>query len=184
MILKGLNEYDICNYKEPSMFLIFPNCTFKCDKECGRPICQNSALAREKEIEVNKIKIINRYLNNPLTHAVVCGGLEPFDSWEDLLGFVCLFRGFSNDPIIIYTGYKEREIQDKITALSHFNNIIVKFGRFIPDSPHIFDAILGVELASNNQYARKLEYTLEEINNGDSTTNCRKNKVEEYSYGN
>ena len=34
------------------------------------------------------------------------------------------------------------------------DNIIVKFGRFIPNSPHIYDTLLGVELASNNQYAK------------------------------
>ena len=154
MKLKGLNEYDICNYKEPSMFLIFPYCTFKCDKENGSQICQNSALAHEKEIEVKDLDLIHRYIANPLTHAIVCGGLEPLDSWEELWSFICVFRAFSKDPIIIYTGYKEEEVQDKIEFLSQINNIIVKFGRFIPNSPHIFDTVLGVELASNNQYAK------------------------------
>ena len=154
MKLKGLNDYDICNYKEPSMFLIFPNCTFKCDKECGRPICQNSVLAHEPEAEIKNIDVVQRYLNNSLTHAIVCGGLEPLDSWEELWSFICVFRAFSKDPIIIYTGYKEEEVQDKIKFLSQINNIIVKFGRFIPNSPHIFDTVLGVELASNNQYAK------------------------------
>ena len=150
MKLKGLNDYDICNYKEPSMFLIFPNCTFKCDKECRRSICQNSVLAHEPEVEIKAVDVVQRYINNSLTHAVVCGGLEPFDSWDDLWSFICVFRAFSKDPIIIYTGYKEEEVQDKIDSLSQVNNIIVKFGRFIPDSPHIFDTVLGVELASNN----------------------------------
>jgi len=156
MKLKGLNDYDICNYKNPSMFLIFPNCTFKCDKECGREICQNSALAHEPEVEIRSIDVVQRYLNNSLTHAIVCGGLEPFDSWDDLWSFICVFRGFSKDPIIIYTGYKEEEVQDKIEFLSQLDNIIVKFGRFMPNSPHIFDTILGVELASNNQYAKNI----------------------------
>ena len=154
MKLKGMVDYDICNYKEPSMFLIFPNCTFKCDKECGRPICQNSALAHEPEAEIRNIDVVQRYLNNSLTHAIVCGGLEPLDSWEELWSFICVFRAFSKDPIVIYTGYKEEEVQDKIEFLSQVNNIIVKFGRFIPNSPHIFDTVLGVELASNNQYAK------------------------------
>jgi len=154
MKLKGMVDYDICNYKEPSMFLIFPYCTFKCDCECGQPICQNSALAHEKEIEIKDLDLIHRYIDNPLTHALVCGGLEPLDSWEELWSFICVFRAFSKDPIIIYTGYKEEEVQDKINFLSQVNNIIVKFGRFIPNSPHIFDTVLGVELASNNQYAK------------------------------
>ena len=154
MKLKGMVDYDICNYKEPSMFLIFPHCTFKCDSECGQPICQNSALAREKEIEIKDLDLIHRYINNPLIHALVCGGLEPLDSWEELQSFICVFRAFSKDPIVIYTGYKEEEVQDKINFLSQISNIIVKFGRFIPNSPHIFDTVLGVELASNNQYAK------------------------------
>lgn len=37
--LKGLVEEDFINYKKPSMFLIFPYCSFKCDEECGRDIC-------------------------------------------------------------------------------------------------------------------------------------------------
>ena len=154
MKLKGLIDYDICNYKEPSMFLIFPHCSFKCDKECGEPVCQNSALAREPIIEIETIEIIRRYLNNPLTHAVVCGGLEPFDSLEDLNYFLALFRTYSNDPIVIYTGYTEEELKNAESILNDLGNIIVKFGRYIPNSPHIFDAVLGVNLASNNQYAK------------------------------
>ena len=156
MKLKGLNDYDIINYKEPSMFLIFPNSSFKCDKEYGQPICQNSALVHAQSIEIKSIDLIQRYIHNPLTHAVVCGGLEPFDSWDDLWSFCCVFRGFSNDPIVIYTGYNEDEIQMQLKFLAPLGNIIVKFGRFIPNSLHIFDTVLGVELASNNQYAKNI----------------------------
>ena len=38
-----------------------------------------------------------------------------------------------------------------------YGNIIIKFGRFIPNQPSIYDEILGVTLASNNQYAKRLE---------------------------
>ena len=154
MNLISINEYDIVNYKIPSMFLIFPHCTFKCDYECGKPICQNSALAHEPAVEIDTMKVVQKYLNNPLTHAVVCGGLEPFDSKEELFTFIALFRGFSKDPIVIYTGYTEEELKEEIFILQQFDNIIIKFGRFIPNSLHIFDAVLGVELASNNQYAK------------------------------
>ena len=35
-------------------------------------------------------------------------------------------------------------------------NIIIKFGRFVPmQQPH-FDPILGVNLASDNQYAKQI----------------------------
>lgn len=161
MKLKGLVDYDICNYKEPSMFLIFPYCSFKCDKECGVNVCQNSALAREPVISIRVADIVHRYLDNPLTHAVVCGGLEPFDSAQDLTLFITYFRMHSKDPIIIYTGYKEEELTEQIKFLQNFDNIIVKFGRFIPNSPHIYDAILGVELASDNQYAKYIIRSVE-----------------------
>ena len=161
MKLKGINDYDICNYKKPAMFLIFPYCSFKCDKECGVNVCQNSALAREPVIEIRVADIVHRYLDNPLTHAVVCGGLEPFDSAQDLILFITYFRMHSKDPIIIYTGYKEEELTEQIKFLQNFDNIIVKFGRFIPNSPHIYDAILGVELASDNQYAKHIIRSVE-----------------------
>ena len=174
MKLKGLNEYDICNYKLPSMFLIFPYCSFKCDHECGQPVCQNSSLAQSSIIEVEPTELIIRYINNPLTHSVVCGGLEPLDSWDELLSFISLFRGFSKDPIIIYTGYYKEEILQQLEMLKFFPNIIVKYGRFIPKSPHIYDTVLGVELASNNQYAEELSYVEVKdeyisTNNGENT---------------
>ena len=157
MKLRGLNEYDIINYKQPSMFLIFPYCSFKCDKEYGQPICQNSSLVREPIIEISTSKLVLKYVNNPLTHAIVCGGLEPFDSKDELFNFIAVARGFTKDPIIIYTGYTEDELQENLKILKNFHNIIVKFGRFIPNSPHIFDTVLGVKLASDNQYAKEMD---------------------------
>lgn len=150
MKLKGLNDYDICNYKKPSMFLIFPYCSFKCDKEFGTNVCQNSALAKEPIIEIDIKKLVFRYITNPLTQAIVCGGLEPFDSFEELYAFICVFRAFSNDPVIIYTGYNKDEVIEYLSSLQKIKNIIVKFGRYIPNSPPKYDEILGVELASNN----------------------------------
>lgn len=158
MKLKGLVEEDFIQYKKPSMFLIFPKCSFKCDKECGAPICQNGALASANEIEVDiKKDIIWRYLENPITEAVVCGGLEPFDSWEELKCLIMNLRYYTSDDIVIYTGYKEEEVNKKILNwLDLYGNIIIKFGRFIPNKPTKYDKILGVTLASDNQYAKRL----------------------------
>ena len=118
MELRGLVDYDICNYKIPSIFVIFPYCSFKCDHECGHPVCQNSELINEPIIEITTRDIIARYLNNPLTHALVCGGLEPFDSKEDLYELINAFRNVSQDPIIIYTGYNEYELEEDINKLA------------------------------------------------------------------
>ena len=37
-----------------------------------------------------------------------------------------------------------------------YSNIIIKFGRFIPNREPHFDEVLGVNLASNNQYAKRI----------------------------
>ena len=157
MLIKDLKEEDFVNYKKPSMFIAFPYCNFKCEKECGEHCCQNSALARSKTIDVPINKLIDKYYDNKITKAVVCGGLEPFDSWEELQAFIRQFRYWFEDDIVIYTGYKEEEIKDKINWLSLYAPIVIKFGRYIPSLPPRYDEVLGVKLASNNQYARRID---------------------------
>ena len=156
MIIKKSIDEDFSNYKKPSMLIGMPFCSFKCDKECGQQVCQNSALATAPNIEVNPIDLIARYENNNLTQAVVCGGLESFDSWADLYNFIFLFRAVTNDDIVIYTGYTKCEIADKVELLKQFPNIIIKFGRYIPDQQSHYDEVLGVDLASDNQYAERI----------------------------
>ena len=154
MIVKGLIDEDFINYKKPSMVIEMPYCTFKCDMECGEQVCQNSALTHAPNISVSIQSLIDRYMNNAITKAVIFQVLEPFDSFDELYEFCKMFRQYSQDDIVIYSGYTEQEIEPKISILSEYNNIIVKFGRFIPNSLHKFDNTLGVELASDNQYAK------------------------------
>ena len=135
------------------MVISFPRCNWKCEKECGQQVCQNGALAKAPNIDVDVDIIVKKYLNNPITKAVVCGGLEPLDSWSELLLFIQKFRAKSNDDIVIYTGYYKEEIVDKIDWLKSYDNIIIKFGRFIPGHKKHYDEVLGVELASDNQHA-------------------------------
>ena len=144
---------DFSNYKMPSMFVAFPYCTWKCDKECGLQVCQNSALANSPNMDVDVDVVVKKYLDNPITRAVVCGGLEPFDSWLDLLQFVTKLREQTKDDIVVYTGYNMAEIADKIDVLKEYDNIIVKFGRYKPHQENRYDDVLGVYLASGNQYA-------------------------------
>lgn len=156
MIIKGMVDEDFANYKKACLFICFPHCSFKCECESGVACCQNGNLARSPDIEVAPELIIQRYTSNPITSAIVIGGLEPFDDWDDLYELVKLLRSVTSDDIVIYTGYNESEIQDKLEYLKQYTNIIVKFGRYIPDSKHRFDDVLGVELASENQYARRI----------------------------
>ena len=140
------------------MVIEFPYCSFKCDKECGQQVCQNSSLVKAENIDINPIQLVYRYLTNPITKAIVCQGLEPFDSFEDLLEIIQELRHnyLNNDDVVIYTGYIKEEVQTQINELSKFNNIIIKFGRFIPNQSSHFDETLGVQLASPNQYAERL----------------------------
>lgn len=156
MILKGIIDTDFINYKKICMVLETPKCDFKCDKECEKQVCQNSSLAHAPSHNISINKIINMYKNNTLTEAIVFQGLEPFDSISDLFLFIHEFRKISDDDIIIYTGYNKSEIKNEIDALSQYKNIIIKFGRYVPNQESHYDEILGVKLASDNQYAERI----------------------------
>ena len=154
IILKGIIDEDFVNYRVPSMTLMFPKCTFK----CGAEYCQNSALVKSDNITVDIGDICKRYINNPITEAIVCQGMEPFDSFVELYSFISMLREeyHCEDYVVIYTGYEKGEIINKISKLKKFQNIIVKYGRYIPNQELHYDEVLGVNLASDNQYAEEV----------------------------
>jgi organic radical activating enzyme len=156
--IKGIRMEDFTNYKKPSMYIAFPSCTFKCEKECGLKMCQNSSLVQTTTLEVGVKSIVNKYINNPITSAIVIGGLEPFDSEEDLQILISYLRASTLDDIVIYTGYKKEEIQEReiYKYLLNAKNIIVKFGRFVPNKQSHYDETLGINLVSDNQYAERI----------------------------
>jgi len=158
MIIKGIIDEDFVNYKKPAMVIEFPYCDFKCDKECGKSICQNSSLVNEPNIEISFNNICSRYLFNPITEALIFQGLEPLDSPSDVYNLIFTLRKRFNcyDDIVIYTGYNRDEIIPLISKLRLFKNIIIKYGRYIPDQESHYDEVLGVNLASDNQYAERL----------------------------
>ena len=155
--IKGIIDEDFVNYKKPSMVIEFPYCSFKCDKECGMQVCQNSTLATSCNITIKLDNIVQHYINNDITQAIIFQGLEPFDSMQEMLCLIRIFRQYTQDDIVIYTGYYKQEIEKIVLYLSQtYNNIIIKFGRYIPNKNKRYDNILGVELASDNQYAEKI----------------------------
>lgn len=156
MLITNIIDEDTTNYKKLAMFVGLPYCDGKCWRELGFPssICINDDLRKAKLIDVTVDELIERYTNNPLTESIVFGGMEPFDSWTDLLEFVEKFRSVCSDDIVIYTGYKEDEITYKVEALSSYPNMIVKFGRFNPNGKSRYDDVLGLTLVSDNQYAK------------------------------
>ena len=156
--LKGILDEDFVNYKVPSMTIMFPYCDFKCEVN-GSNFCQNSSLIKVTNVNIYINDLYKRYKSNPITRAIVCQGLEPFDSWQELNSLLFHFRIHEAclDPIVIYTGYYKDEIKDKIDFIqTMYSNVIVKFGRFIPNQEKHFDEVLGVYLASDNQYAEEL----------------------------
>ncbi len=150
MYVKKIINEDFNNYKVCSMFIAFPSCTWK----CGKDLCQNSELACAENQLITQEEIYNQYIENPISQAIVCGGLEPFDDFNNLYWLITEFRKNGNqDLFVIYTGYEKNEITDEIFKLEPLGNIIIKFGRFIPEQESHFDEVLGVNLASSNQYA-------------------------------
>lgn len=159
MKLKDIQTEDFVNYQLPSLFLISCTCNWKCCVEQGldNSICQNSSVAQMPTKEVSDEKIYEYYISNPITKSVVIGGLEPFMQYEELLSLISLFRSRGClDPFVIYTGYREDELREQIQKLSQFPNIIIKFGRFVPGQKRHLDPVLGVELASDNQYGKQI----------------------------
>lgn len=158
MLIKTIIDEDFTNYKKPSMFVGTCVCNWKCCVENNLPIttCQNQPLSQQKNIEFSKEDLYKRYSSNLITQSFVFGGLEPFLQFEELLETIKYIRQFCNDDVVIYTGYYPNEIQDKVDQLKQYENIIIKFGRFVPNQRSHYDSILGVNLASDNQYAEKI----------------------------
>lgn len=158
MLLKGLIDEDFVNYRVPNMFISTAVCTFKCEKESGVHCCQNSDLAKQKTKRIDDNLIIERYLQNPITKTIVFGGLEPFEQYNEMFDFIYKLRTeyHCDDTVVIYTGYNKEEIAGQVDYLKMFKNIIIKFGRFVPNQASHYDEVLGVDLASPNQYAERI----------------------------
>ena len=161
MRVKTVVDEDFTNYKKPSMFIGTISCGGKCCIEAGIPlsVCQNDGWRSGAPINIDDRELCKRYLNNPITQAIVFGGLEPLEQSREILLFIeTLRKEFGcNDDIVIYTGYDPHECPAFLNVCgSQFKNVVVKFGRFVPNKPHHYDEVLGIELASDNQYAVRI----------------------------
>lgn len=160
MRLKAIITEDFTNYKKPALLLGTVYCSGKCCTDAGIPssVCINNHLRNIEVITVSDDSICSDYVANPITQAIVFGGMEPFDQFNEVVSLIYKLRNDykCSDDVVIYTGYNPDEIKSELEELKQFPNIIIKFGRFIPNDNPVFDDVLGVELASSNQYAVKI----------------------------
>ena len=159
MKVKQVVVEDFVNYKLPSLFIGIGTCDFKCCREGGfdKSVCQNSGLALAKPICLKEKEVLELFNNNGITKSIVVGGLEPMLQFDDVLSLLKYFREHDCDTdFVIYTGYYRHEIEDKIQELAKYKNVIVKFGRYVPNQEKHYDEVLGVWLASDNQYAERI----------------------------
>ena len=154
MLVKNIVEEDFVNYKLPSMFIATCFCDWKCCREQNLDISvgQNSDISKQANCNIPNKDIFNRYISNPITKAVVIGGLEPMMQFEEIYDLIKCFRDNNcKDMFVIYTGYNEDEIFNQIDRLKKFENIILKIGRYRPNNKSHYDDILGINLVSDNQ---------------------------------
>lgn len=160
MFVKNIIDEDFINYKKPCMFISTCFCDWKCCKEADIPttVCQNYNINSDNNIPIEISDIYKKYISNPISKAIVIGGLEPLKQNDDLLDLIQYFRQKKCfDDIVIYTGYNENEISDFILSIKErFTNIYIKFGRFVPGQQIHYDEILGVNLSSDNQKGVKI----------------------------
>lgn len=133
------------------------SCEWKCKE------CINKKHKDEYVISFPTIgEIIEQYQRNILASTIIFAGLEPLDSIPNLTLIIDHFRQVTNDTIIIYTGYEIDEMTSNSDGLwlfhelKSYGNILIKFGRYIKDRPKVFNEILGIDLASDNQWVLKL----------------------------
>lgn len=155
---------DTTDYKNTSLLLVFPTCKGKCEG------CQNWKLFNVKSKQYLLKSIIELYKNMKTHKAIVCAGLEPFDSFLELkVLFEEILKLNKITDFIIYTGYDKEEISFSVKELLKIykkynsytkNKLIIKYGRYDKNkSEKWYSHSLGVDLATNNQYV--ITYTIE-----------------------
>lgn len=160
--LKGIIWEDMVNYKKICTTLMFPKCSFKCDKENNIQLCQNRGLAATPSQWHDIDDIMDTYVHTLLSEAIVLQGLEPLDSPIDVYTVAAALQRWKiDDDLIIYTGYNphEDEVDNIVDSIAFLipGHLIIKWGRYIPNQEKHYDPVLGVYLASDNQYAEVIK---------------------------
>lgn len=146
------------DYKKSALLFCTCFCDWKCCIEAGisKDICQNHKIANQREVNLPFEKALNM-VKFSITDSIIFGGLEPILQAEEVCSLIEYLRnkGITKD-ILIYTGYYIEEIEESVLQRLKNCHVILKCGRFKPDRPKKFDEILGITLASDNQYGVQL----------------------------
>ena len=94
MRVKQVILEDFVNYKKPSLFLGSCFCDWKCCREANidTSVCQNKSLYDADTIDLEPYQIYALYTSNPITKAVVIGGLEPMIQINEVIELIDFFR--------------------------------------------------------------------------------------------
>ena len=153
------------DYKLPNLYLAACWCDWKCciERQTDISLCQNSPIANLPVQDVPDNDILDAYEADPITQAIVIAGLEPVMQIYEVVSLIRRARERKiHTDFVIYTGYTKEEVRfcgvlDLLTPLCGDGiTIIIKYGRYVPGQQPHFDAVLGVDLASDNQYAEYL----------------------------
>lgn len=157
------------DYKLPCMYLATCFCDWKCCPD-NPSVCQNNPVARMPIIDVSNDEILDAYLSDPITKAIVVAGLEPLLQAQEVLDLIrrAVERKVTT-TFVIYTGYTKAETQfigflDGLQFIADSGvNVVMKYGRYLPNQRPHFDAVLGVDLASDNQYGEQVLWDKQKI---------------------
>ena len=108
--LKQVVAEDFCNYKLPSMFLITCFCDWKCCTEGNfdTSVCQNFSLKDYPIKEYPFILLYKFYMSNPITKAIIVGGLEPLLQSEELYNLISFIFFYISFAFSILKSFKEK----------------------------------------------------------------------------
>lgn len=146
------------DYKKSALLLCCVSCDWKCCREAGisNEVCQNHRIASQREVTIPFDSVLNK-VSRSFTDAIIFGGLEPLLQIEEVCGLIEYLREHNvKKDILIYTGYYLEEIDKSVIERLKKHHVIFKCGRYIPNRPQKFDKILGITLASDNQYGVQL----------------------------
>ena len=156
--LKGIIWEDMVNYKKIGSTFMFPKCDFKCDRENGVQLCQNWELAAAPSQKYDIDELMRLYQIMILPESIILQGLEPLDSPIDIYTVAAAMQRHDiTDDLVIYTGYNKNENDDITNIIDTVSfltpgSLIVKWGRYLPNQTSHYDEVLGVKLASDNQF--------------------------------